>query len=261
MPTIRVAAIQMHIAAGDPVANRRRMTNLAQRALDDGARVVLCPELAACGYDLPHLPALAEPLDGVAAEMMAGLAARYRAYVAWGMAERDSERFYNTLALVGPHGNLLARYRKTHLIPLLHEPDYLTPGDEIVVVPTDIGRLGLAICYDLRFPGLFQRMMAEGVELLLVAAQWPQVRAEHWRILTVATALQSLAFLVGANGVGLCDGESLAGRSVIVSPWGERIAEAGSAEEILCANVNPAEVAEARRRLPVSQGLRPELYP
>ncbi|MDH7489157.1 MAG: carbon-nitrogen family hydrolase [Anaerolineae bacterium] len=260
MSTVRVAAIQMNIAAGDPAANRRRMADLARRALDGGSQLVLFPELAACGYDLPRLDALAEPLDGETAEAMSDLAARYRAHVAWGMAERDDDRFYNTLALAGPGGNLLARYRKAHLIPLLREPDYFTPGGDVVVVPTDIGRIGLAICYDLRFPSLFQRMAALGVEVLLVAAQWPQVRAEHWRILTAATALQSLAFLVGANGVGLCCGDPLAGRSVVASPWGERVAEAGTAEEILCADVDLADVAEARRKLPVAQGQRPELY-
>lgn len=260
MTTVHVAAIQMHIAAGDPVANRRRMADLARRALDEGAQLALFPELAACGYDLPRLDALAEPLDGETTAAMTDLAARYHAYLAWGMAERNGERFYNTLALAGPDGNLLARYRKTHLIPLLREPDYFTPGDEVVVVPTDIGRIGLAICYDLRFPGLFQRMAALGAEVLLVAAQWPQARAEHWRVLTVATALQSLAFLVGANGVGVCCGDPLAGWSVIASPWGERVAEAGVAEEILHAEVDLADGAEARRKLPVGQGLRPELY-
>lgn len=258
--SIRVAVVQMQIAAGDLAGNRRCMAELAQRALDGGAQVVLFPELASCGYDLPNLAALAEPLDGPTAEAMAELAASHRAYVAWGMAERHGERFYNTLALAGPAGTLLARYRKTHLIPLLGEPDHFAPGDEVVVVPTDIGALGLAICYDLRFPGLFQRMMAQGAEILLVAAQWPQVRAEHWRILTVATAVQSLAFLIGANGAGLCCGEPLAGRSVIASPWGERIAEASEEGTILYADVDLADVAEARRKLPVAGGLRPELY-
>ncbi len=260
MPVVRVAAAQMEIAAGDLARNRRRMAELARQALDEGAQVVVLPELATCGYDLPNLPALAEPMDGETTATMAGLAARYRAYLAWGMAERDGERFYNTLALAGPEGRLLARYRKAHLIPLLAEPAYFTPGGEVVVVPTGLGRVGLAICYDLRFPGLFQRMMAEGAELLLVAAQWPRTRGEHWRTLTVATALQSLAFLIGANGVGLCNGEALAGRSVITSPWGERVAEAGEGEEILRADVDIGEVAKARRRLPVAQGLRPELY-
>jgi len=260
MPAIRVVAIQMYIVAGDPVANRRRMADLARRALDGGARLVLLPELATCGYDLPRLGALAEPIDGETTEALGDLAARYRAHVAWGMAERDGDRFYNTLALAGPSGGLLARYRKAHLIPLLREPQYFTSGDEVVVVPTDIGRIGLAICYDLRFPGLFQRMTALGAEVLLVAAQWPQARAEHWRTLTVATALHSLAFLVGANGVGDCCGDPLAGRSVVASPWGERVAEAGTAEEIVFADVDLADVAEARRKLPVGQGLRPELY-
>jgi predicted amidohydrolase len=260
MRAVRVAAIQMHIAAGDLAGNRRRMAELARRALDEGARLVLLPELAACGYDWPRLDALAEPLDGATTEAMAGLAARYRAYVAWGMAEREGPRFYNTLTLAGPDGALVARYRKAHLIPLLREPEHFTPGDEVVVVATDVGVLGLAICYDLRFPGLFQRMASHGAEVLLVAAQWPQARAEHWRVLTVAAALQSLAFLVGANGVGLCCGEALAGRSVVASPWGERVAEAGVAEEILRADVDLDDVAEARRKLPVGQGQRPELY-
>jgi omega-amidase len=260
MGCVPVAAIQMNILPGDPKTNRRHMRELAVRALDGGARLVLLPEMAAPGYDLPNLSRLAEPIDGDTAQAMSALAAQYHAYVAWGMAERDGEPFHNTLALAGPDGNLLARYRKTHLIPLLDEPDYFTPGDEVVVVPTEFGTLGLSICYDLRFPGLFQRMAAMGAEVFLLAAQWPQSRAEHWRTLTTATALQNLAFVVTANGVGMCAGDPLAGRSVIASPWGERIAEAGDSEEILYATLDLAQVAEARAKMPVFQGLRPDLY-
>jgi len=260
MGCIPVAAVQMRIIAGDLEANRRRMREVATRALDGGARLVLLPEMAAPGYDLPNLNRLAEPMDGETAQAMSALAAQYRAHIAWGMAERDGGRFYNTLALAGPDGNLLARYRKTHLIPLFREPEYFTPGDEVVVVETEVGTLGLALCYDLRFPGLLMRMAVEGAEILLVAAQWPRLRAEHWRALTVAAAIQNLVFLVGANGLGTCGGDALAGRSVIVSPWGERMAEAGHAEEILHATLDLAQVAEARAKMPVLQNLRPELY-
>lgn len=260
MERIPVAAIQMHILPGEPERNRRHMRELAARALDEGARLVLFPEMAAPGYDLPNLNRLAEPIDGETFQAMSALAAQYRAHIAWGMAERDGERYYNTLALAGPDGGLLARYRKTHLIPLLHEPEYFTPGDGIVVARTEIGTLGLAICYDLRFPGLLLRMAVEGAAVFLLAAQWPRLRLEHWRALTVAAAIQNLAFLVSANGVGMCGGDSLAGHSVIVSPWGERIAEAADAEEILHATLDLAQVAEARAKMPVLQNLRPELY-
>jgi len=257
---VPVAAVQMHIIPGDLERNRSRMRELAARALDEGARLVLFPEMAAPGYDLPNLSRLAEPMDGETAAAMTSLAAQYHAYLAWGMAEREGSKFYNTLALAGPDGNMLARYRKTHLIPLLREPDYFTSGDEVVVVPTEIGTLGLALCYDLRFPGLFQRMAMMGAEVFLVAAQWPQSRGEHWRTLAVAAALQNLAFLVGANGVGTCGRDTLAGHSVVVSPWGERIAEAGDTEAVLHATLDMAQVAESRRKLPVLEGNRPELY-
>lgn len=256
----RIAVVQMHISAGELQRNRRRMWELAQRALDEGARLVLFPELCTCGYDLPNLDSLSEPLDGETTEGMAALAAQYGAYLAWGMAERDGDRFFNTLGLVGPDGNLLARYRKTHLIPLLHEPEYFAAGDEAVVVSTELGALGLALCYDLRFPGLFQRMAAKGAEVFLVAAQWPAVRVAHWRALTEAAALQNLAYVVAANGVGMCGADALAGHSALVSPWGERVAVAGDGEEILFATMDLTRVAEARGKLPVFQGQRPELY-
>lgn len=256
----RIAVVQMHIVAGELQRNRRRMLELAQRALDSGARLLLLPELCTCGYDLPRLDDLAETLDGETAGRMAALAAQYRAYLAWGMAERDGDRFYNTLALVGPDGRLRARYRKTHLIPLLHEPEYFAPGEEVVVVPTEIGTLGLALCYDLRFPGLFRRMAAQGAEVFLVAAQWPAERLGHWRTLTEAAALHNLAYVVASTGVGVCLGDALAGHSAVVSPWGERLAEAGDGEEILFATMDLTRVAEARDKLPVLQGQRPELY-
>ncbi len=260
MNEAQIAIAQMHIVAGELRRNRRRMQELAQRALDGGARLVLFPELCTCGYDLPNLDTLAEPMDGATTENMAALAARYKAYLAWGMSEREGTLFYNTLALAGPDGSLLARYRKTHLIPLLREPEYFTPGDEAVAVPTELGTLGLALCYDLRFPGLFLRMAAEGVEVYLVAAQWPAVRLAHWRTLTQAAALQNLAYLAAATGVGTCCGDALAGHSTVVSPWGERVVEAGDSEEILRAQMNVDQVAEARRQLPVFQGQRPALY-
>lgn len=250
----------MRILPGDVQANRRRMRELAARAMDGGARLVLFPEMAAPGYDLPNVDRLAEPIDGDTFRAMSTLAAEYRAHIAWGMAERDGRRFYNTLALTGPDGSLLARYRKTHLIPLFREPEHFAPGDEVVVARTEIGTLGLAVCYDLRFPGLLMRMAVEGAQILLVAAQWPRLRLGHWRALTVAAAIQNLAFLVGANGVGPCGEDALAGHSVFVSPWGERIAEAGEGEEILHATLDLAQVAESRSKMPVLQNLRPDLY-
>jgi len=256
----RLAVVQMHIAAGELERNRRRMLELTRGALDGGARLVVLPELCTCGYDLPNLDRLAETLDGETTERIADLAGRYGAYLAWGMAEKDGDRFYNTLVLLGPDGILRARYRKTHLIPLLHEPEYFAAGDEVVTVPIGIGTLGLALCYDLRFPGLFRRMAAEGAEVFLVAAQWPGERLGHWRTLTEAAALHNLTYVVAATGVGMCLGDALAGHSAVVSPWGERVAEAGDGEEILFATMDLAQVAEARQKLPVFQGQRPELY-
>ncbi len=165
--------------------------------------------------------------------------------------ERRHGNLYNTSVLFAPDGSVAAEYSKIHLFGYgSREPEVLTPGTSSTVVDTDLGRVGMAVCYDLRFPELFREMTDRGAELLLVASAWPHPRVEAWSTLAAARATENQAFLVAANGVGpTLSGPSLCGHSVIHDPWGVPVARAGDEPATITATVDLAAVKDARGRL------------
>jgi predicted amidohydrolase len=163
---------------------------------------------------------------------------------------------YNTSVLLGP-GDVDTRYRKIHRFGFDEgEARLMGAGEEIVTVPTPFGTFGLATCYDLRFPELFRLLTDAGMEHLVMCSAWPERRIEHWRILNRARAIESQVFVFAANCAGTHAGATMGGRSVIVDPWGAVVAEAGTGEEILRADIDPSLVAETRKILPVLRDQR-----
>jgi predicted amidohydrolase len=165
--------------------------------------------------------------------------------------ERDGPDLFNTALLLDPDGEILARYRKIHLFGLQSEERrLLRRGDDVTVVPTPWGRAGFATCYDLRFPELFRRMLDRGAESFLVTSAWPQPREEAWVLLNRARAVENLAFVFACNCAGEVGGKRYVGRSMIVDPSGAVLADGGTGEGIVSADVDPGRVAEVRREFP-----------
>jgi predicted amidohydrolase len=129
-------------------------------------------------------------------------------------------------------------------------------GDDLVTVPSPWGTLGLATCYDLRFPELFRGLLDKGMEHLVMCSAWPEKRIEHWRILLRARAVESQVFVFATNCVGTNGGVVLGGRSAVIDPWGNVVAEAGTGEEVLRVDVDPALVSQTRETLPVLKDRR-----
>ena len=168
------------------------------------------------------------------------------------LIEADGDHLYNTSVMFGPDGQVLGRYRKIHLFGYgSREQELLTPGSDVVVVDTPLGRLGMAVCYDLRFPELFRRMTEKGAIGFVVASAWPHPRVEAWTTLLRARAIENQAVMIACNGVGPTDsGAMLCGRSAIVDVWGATIGELGNDPDILIREVDFAAVATARSRYP-----------
>jgi len=164
------------------------------------------------------------------------------------MVERaDNGLLYNTSLVFGPDGARLAEYRKIHLFGhQSREAELLAPGREVVVASTAWGRVGLATCYDLRFPELFRAMIDRGAEFILVTAAWPAERIETWRILLKARAIENQCFIIATNGCGYCRGVELGGHSMVVDPRGRILAELDGAPGILSVELDPAAVAQTR---------------
>lgn len=257
---MKVALIQMDLVLGRPAENRAKAAALVREAAE-GADLVMLPEMWTTAYALPELAGrLAdrdrEPTGG----FLAGLARECGVFLAGSAAEEREGRVYNMATVYGPDGRRLAEYAKVHLVPMMDEPRYLAPGDRAVV--TEVGGVcaGLAICYDLRFPELHRTMALAGAQMILIPAEWPSQRLHHWRTLLMARAIENQCFVLGCNRVGKDPNNSFPGHSLVVDPWGTILAEGGEQEEIVRAEIDLAQVADIRAKVPVFRDRRPEAY-
>lgn len=248
MTILRVAAVQLDVALGEPRRNRKRAGELVAEAAGLGCTVVVLPELWSTGYALDRLESLLPDPDTL--EAMVSWAKGHGIYLFGGVAEREAGRIYNSLYAFGPRGGLRGKYRKIHLFSLMGEDRCFSPGETPGLLSLPFALTGLAICYDLRFSSLFQSLALSGAELLVTAAEWPSARLDHWRILTQARAVECQAFLVACNRVGRDDQNVFGGHSLVVSPWGVVLAEGGEGEGLVTAELNLDEIAEVRARIP-----------
>lgn len=261
--TLRIGCVQM-LSGTDPAVNLGQVAEMTRRAADAGARLVVFPEAAMCRLGVPLAP-VAEPIDGRWADGVRAVADRAGVTVIAGMfTPAHDGRVTNTLLATG--GGVEAGYDKIHLFDAFGfaESDTVAPGDRAVVVDVDGVGVGLTLCYDIRFPGLYTALAEAGAAVITVSASWgagPGKR-EQWRLLARARALDSTCFVAAA---GQADpGPELAaaaptglGGSLVCSPLGEVLAEAGPDPELLVCDVDTAQVAAVRETLPVLRNRMP----
>jgi omega-amidase len=260
MSVLRVVAAQLEIALGQREKNIEHARRLLDEAKKQGAELVLLPELWTTGYDLERVAEHGVDLTGETQNSIAELAREFEVYLCGSTLERKDGKYFNTQTVYSPAGELLARYRKLHLFAPLNEPTFLAPGVESVTIDLPWGRAGLAICYDLRFPELFRSYAVAGAQLMLVCAEWPHPRLEHWRTLLRARAIENQAFVVACNAVGEVSGNVFFGHSMIINPSGEIVAEAGESETTLFAELDLSQVDQIRAQFPVLADRRVGLY-
>ncbi len=260
MSHCKVALAQMWIVLGQPEENLRSARAALVQAKDEGAELVLLPELWSTGYDLERAREHGSPIDAAIFARMSEMAREFELHLCGSALEARDGRSFNTQALFAPDGRLVAAYSKIHLFGLMHEPDFLAPGTQLQTAQTPWGKAGLAICYDLRFPEMFRAYALGGAGLLLLSAEWPHPRLEHWRTLIRARAIENQSFFAACNCVGESNGNIFFGHSMIVDPWGEVLIEAGERAGVFIAEIDLARVEETRRRLPVFADRRAGIY-
>lgn len=251
---MRVSLIQLSVDSSDSADERRhRAASLVRGRTGDD--LVVLPELWAAGaWSYDHWGRDAEGVDGPTAEVMSAAAREAGAWLhAGSIVERDGDgTLYNTALLFDRAGDLRGSYRKIHRYGFdTGEATMMGGGRDIVTVPTDFGVIGLAICYDLRFPELFRGLLSAGAELIVVPAAWPAARLSHWQLLTRTRALEEQVFLLACDAVGTHGGMQQAGHSMVIDPWGTVLGEARTGEETATVDVDMAEVARIRSELPV----------
>ena len=257
---LSISLLQISFDFGEPAKNLDRVTKYIREAGKRGSDLALVPELWASGYDLSNWEQYATPLDSGMFKRVSELAKDNHLMIGCSLLELDKGAPYNTFVLYDKEGELISRYRKMHLFRLLKEEQYLGEGNEIVTVDTFWGKIGLSICYDLRFPEIYRALALRGSRLVLVVAEWPERRVNHWDILLRARAIENQVFIAAVNKVGESKGVKLGGHSVILDPWGKEIVYGSDHDILLTGELDMDEVNQARRWIPVFDDRRPGLY-
>ncbi len=258
---MKIAVAQIDCIPGDTRRNIGRITSLIAQTKRQSAELVVFPELSDTGYVMEVIRQRTN--DSHTSEVNQILAAAAREHAIWvvaGIAERHGDSIYNVAVVIDPDGIVRCRYRKIHLYYPSGEGIF-NPGNELVTLQVQDFRLGLMICYDVRFPELARSLALQGADLLIVPTAWPFPRVEHWQILTKARAIENQCYLVGANRVGTDDQAVFCGNSRIVDPHGVVISAASEdREEIIYGDINREKIDFVRNRMPVFEHRRPEVY-
>ncbi len=249
---MKIGIIQLAI---DDSKSKREKLEYVGKMIDGlrGTDLVVLPEVWNLGFfAFADYRSQSEPLQGETISFLSSRAAENGCYIFTGsLIERRGDRYYNTCALLDRKGAVLGQYSKMHLFGYgSAEGEILTPGDEITVVPTEFGQVGLCICYDLRFPELYRKMVDLGAEFIINCAAWPYPRVEHWTLLNQARAVENLSYIISCGCAGSSQGKAFIGRSMVIDPWGTVVASASERENVLKVEIDPALVKAVRDEFP-----------
>lgn len=245
---VKIAGVQMDPKILEKERNLARCLELIELTAREGARLIVLPECALTGYcfsSLEEALPVAEPILGSSTEKLMVACRELNVYVIVGLLEKDGDKCYNTAVLLGPHG-LVGKYRKLHL-PYIGVDRFLNPGDlPLTVYDTEVGKIGMGICYDLMFAEHSRVLALQGADLLVFPANWPERATVYPDYIVPARAVENHVFCVAVNRVGTERGTQFPGRSKIIHWSGRALAEGKLNEEgILYAEIEPM---EARRK-------------
>jgi predicted amidohydrolase len=268
---LRVAAVQMN-SRDDKAFNIQTALALIDRAAGTGARLVALPEIWTYLGPPEGNRDNAESIPGPAIELLADRARRHGIYLHCGsiLEVRAGEpKVYNTAVVLSPDGDIVATYSKIHMFDVVldgvatyEESATIKPGDEIVTVDVDGITVGLAICYDLRFPELFRILALRGAEVIVLPAAFTMTTGkDHWEVLIRARAIENGVFMIAPGQVGHDgSGKWCYGRSLIVDPWGTVLATAPDAETVIAATLDRSLLRKVRRQVPSLANRMPDRY-
>jgi len=240
--------IQFDVQYGDIGKNisevRKGIQNISAAGKQTSPGIIVLPELWATDFAYDILPELVEKIPELLL-LLQELSAEHHVFLAGSLPEFSNNRYYNTLYITGPDGNI-GTYRKQRMFSPMGEDSFFTPGTDPYPIQSSLGTVAGLVCYDLRFPELLRKQAALGANLLVVPAQWPAARMKHWRILLQARAIENQMFVVGTNRCGTTGETSFGGHSMIVGPDGTILLEAGESEEFGGVVLDPAMVNGAK---------------
>ena len=258
MSSIQAAAIQFNVKQGDVDANLAYVREALARVAAQGANLAVLPEMWSSGFSYKNLNELALRTQGIVNELLE-LSGRYKLVIIGSMPEPNGDKVFNALYVID-NGTLAGVYRKMHLFSLLGEERAFSGGDSWLCAETSLGKVGVLICYDLRFPELARRLAVEGAQVICIPAQWPKPRQEHWRTLLRARAMENQLFIVACNACGIIGKLDFFGMSMIIDAKGEVLGEAGEGEGEIIASLDMQVMTDWRAQIHCFNYSKPECY-
>ncbi len=258
------ACLQFDVQRGDVAGNLAEAERLIRRAQKQGVRLAVLPEL----WSTSFLPAVAPEVVTAAAaadEAVRELSGKLEMTIVGSALAEQGGRFFNRATLF-ERGKAIGTYDKIHLFSPNAEQKTFTAGDRPVVVNSELGRIGLTVCYDIRFPELIRWYFYQRAEILVVPAQWPEARANHWRALVDARAVENQVFVIGCNRTGsesslkTKDTLSFPGNSRIVDPMGDVIGSGDGGVGAVTAEIELRKARTMRRTMPIERDRRAPIY-
>jgi len=259
MDDLIVGCYQMNIMPGDVGGNLGKIERILPKVKNEGCQLLVLPEMWSGGFAYFALKEMADRTPAVL-EKLKEWAMEYRMVLVGSLPEAEGDKIYNTSYVLDTNGAVSGKYRKIHLFSLTAEHDYFARGQVSVISDTSLGRLGIEICYDLRFPELSRRLALDGAEILCFSALWPVTRIDHWSLLLRSRAIENQLFIIACNGCGIEGHTQYGGASVIISPTGRLLAEAHGGEETIIARLDSAEMMNFRQHIPCFSDRLPGMY-
>ncbi len=261
-----VALAQISCQQADKAKNLTKIKNIVAKAKKLGAELVIFPELSLTGYVVrDEIYELAERIPGPSTRTMEGVAKKNQIHLVFGMPEisaKTEATLHNSAVLIGPEG-FIGKYHKMYLPThsIFEEKRYFRPGYETAVFDTELGKLGLIICYDIYFPEVTRLTRLKGAELIVCISASPGVRRSFFEVLTVARAIENTAFLAFVNLAGIQDGLQFWGGSRLIGPSGRILVQAKYDEDdFVMGEVNYPDMRSVEAFVPTLRDLRPELF-
>ena len=269
MTKIKIALCQMNVI-DNKEENLKKASSMINKACKNADFIVL-PEMFNCPYSNDKFIEYGEvENDSYTLNQISSLAKSNKTYILAGsIPEKENEKLYNTSYLFNKEGDIIAKHRKMHLFDIdvkdkitFKESDVLTAGDEFTTAETEFGKIGIGICYDIRFPELARVMVEDGALILFYPGAFNMTTGPaHWELLFKSRALDNQVYCVGvAPALNRDASYHSFGHSIITNPWGEIIAEAGEKEEIIYGEIDLDEIKKIREELPLLKNKREDLY-
>ena len=270
MTSIKLALCQMNVI-DDKDENLKTASSMIARSVDENADFIVLPEMFNCPYSNDKFIEYQEAEnDSQTLDLISELARKNHVYILAGsIPEKEDEKLFNTSYLFNREGKIIAKHRKMHLFDIdvkdkitFKESNVLTPGDDFTIADTEFGKIGIGICYDVRFPELARVMVENGALALFYPGAFNMTTGPaHWELLFRSRALDNQVFCIGvAPALNKNANYHSYGHSIIANPWGEVIAQAGQKEELIISEINLDEIKKIREELPLLKNKREDLY-